>query len=181
MRPEKFILLFQQQPDKAIYYLYRKSKPIRRWITSRGGSREEADDCLQEALMRFYQQIRSGKLSLSTPPEGYLMGIVKNLWLSEVRDRSKRMSLVQEMNQESIQPIEEDLDSIPSQGIELPLILDQLGKKCSRLLKLFYFQKQSMVYIARHLHFRNDKVAKAMKYKCLQKARKLFTQQDPGV
>jgi DNA-directed RNA polymerase specialized sigma24 family protein len=47
----------------------------------------------------------------------------------------------------------------------------QLGKQCRELLELFYGLGWNMVDIAKKIGLRNDKVAKAQKYRCLQKAK----------
>lgn len=51
--------------------------------------------------------------------------------------------------------------------------LTQIGKKCQELLELFYGFGKSMAEIAKKLDFRNEKVAKAQKYKCIQKAKEI--------
>lgn len=172
MNAKQFSALLQAKPNKAIYYLYRKSSHIKNWIKANNGSNTEADDILQDGITILYKNLITAKTSLSTAPENYLMGICKNLWLTELRKQKKINTASLEILQDDIVLIEISDDS--KNLNQLPFILNQIGAKCSRLLKLFYFEKQNMEVIAKKLNFRNDKVAKAMKYKCLIKARKII-------
>jgi len=172
MNSKQFIILLQTKPNKAIYYLYRKSAPIKNWIKANSGNKSEADDILQDGVTILYQNLSKPHAKLTTAPEYYLMGICKNLWFSELRKQKRipktnldesLLSLPEEMQLENGFPVD-----------QVAHLLKELGSKCHELLNLFYYQKRSMQFIAEKLNFRNDKVAKAMKYKCLIKARKLI-------
>ena len=41
-----------------------------------------------------------------------------------------------------------------------------LGETCQKVLRLYYFDKMSMVEIAKQLNFSNGDTAKTKKYKC---------------
>jgi DNA-directed RNA polymerase specialized sigma24 family protein len=47
--------------------------------------------------------------------------------------------------------------------------LNEIGEQCKELLQLFYVKAWSMEDIAKKIGLRNDKVAKAQKYRCIQK------------
>lgn len=49
--------------------------------------------------------------------------------------------------------------------------IESLGKKCQEILQLFYGLGWNMVEVAQKVGLRNDKVAKAQKYRCLSKAK----------
>jgi DNA-directed RNA polymerase specialized sigma subunit len=49
--------------------------------------------------------------------------------------------------------------------------IEQLGEQCRQILHLFYGAGTAMSDIAKKVGLRNENVAKAQKYRCLQKAK----------
>ncbi len=160
-------------PVKLFKLLYKHAQPVRKWIKANNGSRADADDVLQDAMIAFYQMIHKPEFKLSVKPETLLFAIAKRIWLSQLRQN--RHMLTGELT-EGINPVEMDTLDFDNdwQYTQMEKTLVLLGDKCKELLELFYFKKKDMVEIAELLGFRNDKVAKAMKYKCLEKARILI-------
>ena len=54
----------------------------------------------------------------------------------------------------------------------------KIGQKCQQLLKMFYGGGFSMSEIAKKLGMRNDKVAKAQKYRCIHKVKEVIETTD---
>lgn len=50
----------------------------------------------------------------------------------------------------------------------------QIGKQCQQILQLFYGLGLNMVDIAKKVGLRNDKVAKAQKYRCINKVKEII-------
>lgn len=171
MSPEVFVNLLKNKPNKAIFWLYGQSNAIKNWIKYNSGSAEQADDILQEAVTVLYQNLTLKNMPLTTKPSYYLSGIAKNLWLAQLRKDKK----IIQVPLAGLADIEVEQMELPD--LDLPQLLTQLGSKCDVLLRLFYFERKSMEFIAKKLDFRNAKVAKAMKYKCLQKAKKILFNQ----
>lgn len=161
-------------PVKLFKYLYRHSRPIRKWIRANNGSRSDAEDTLQDAMISFYQFINRPGFKLNVKPETLLFAIAKRIWLYQLR-KMRNMPVSEMMdNMEADQTGELDIETeVKYRSMEKALVM--MGEKCRELLELFYFKKTDMVKIAEVMGFRNDKVAKAMKYKCLEKARILIT------
>ncbi len=112
-------------------------------------------------------------------PETILFAIAKKMWFYQLR-KNKRMPLTDIEESIWIEGIEEP-ESILDKEEQLKLLehaLLDLGKKCRQLLEMFYFLKLDMKTIAEKLEFRNDKVAKAMKYKCLEQAREFIRKES---
>jgi DNA-directed RNA polymerase specialized sigma24 family protein len=109
-------------------------------------------------------------------PETLLFAIAKKIWLYQLR-KDKRMPVADSEIEETA-----DLGDMTvymereKQLQQMESVLRGMGDKCRNLLEMFYFLKLDMRTIAEKLKFRNDKVAKAMKYKCLEQARQLIKQ-----
>ena len=52
--------------------------------------------------------------------------------------------------------------------------LEQLGEPCKSLLELYYYDKMTMEDIAETLNYKNAATAKNLKYKCLNRLRKIY-------
>lgn len=151
--------------------LYRESKPLKRWIQNHGGTREDADDAIQEAVIlvvRYAAKYPQNSHSYG----GLLYRIGQKYWLQELRKRGKQTDL-------TLLPDEADADigtllEQEARYRKLSTILQRLGDTCKSLLQLYYFNKMPMAEIARVLKLSGPDVAKATKYKCLDKARTMM-------
>jgi DNA-directed RNA polymerase specialized sigma24 family protein len=84
--------------------------------------------------------------------------------------------------------LEFDLEDVADPWMEkelqykrLETALEKIGRQCKELLHLFYGLGWNMADIAKKLDFRNDKVAKAQKYRCMQKAKELVQEAQLNV
>ncbi|MDI1232921.1 MAG: sigma-70 family RNA polymerase sigma factor [bacterium] len=157
-------------PVDLFKLLYKFAKPLKKWVKSNSGSDADAEDVLQDAMIVFYQLINRPAFELSAKPETLLFSIGKKIWYNQLR---KNKQIPFDTLHEDWIITEEESEQFERESqfqlMEKSLVL--LGKKCADLLEMFYFKKFSMLEIANKLDFRNEKVAKAMKYKCLEKAR----------
>ena len=83
--------------------------------------------------------------------------------------------------EEEMVSVEEDLESHEQQGRELVVMqkaLMALGEPCKSLIKAFYLDKKNMTDIADVFGYTNADNAKKQKYKCLQRLKKVFFQND---
>jgi len=148
------------------------------WVRKNSGSKEDAEDVVQEAIIVYLKISAKPGFHETSKPETLLFAIARNIWLYQLR-QNKRMPYTDSDELLMIAGIEE-LDIIiekEEQLKKIEYILNDLGEKCRQLLEMFYFRKIDMKTIAEKLEFRNDKVAKAMKYKCLAHAKELIQKQ----
>lgn len=159
-------LLRANNIKKSVNGLYTCYPGIRKFILSNNGSKEDAEDIFHEVLLLLHQKVRQADFTLSSSLKTYTFGIAKNLWYSELRRRSKEVSVYEALTEEneSIQ-IEIEKTRIAESAFSL------LGEKCKQLLILFYYKNLSMAEIANKLEFSNVNVAKNQKYRCLEKAK----------
>lgn len=157
-------------PVDLFKLLYKFAKPLKKWVTSNSGTDADAEDVLQDAMIVFYQLINKPTFMLTSKPETLLFSIGKKIWYNQLR-KNKQIPL-DSLNEEWVFTDEDSAQyEREHQFTQMEKSLVLLGKKCADLLEYFYFKKMSMQEIAKVLDFRNEKVAKAMKYKCLEKAR----------
>ena len=76
--------------EKALTQLYRRAFPaVRRHIQRHGGSAQDAQDVIQDALVLLYEQAVNNTLTLTATASTYLVGISRNLWHHELRRRAR--------------------------------------------------------------------------------------------
>lgn len=160
--------LQQNKYSAALKGLYNILPLAKKYITNNSGTADDAADTFQDALVILCKKVKSENFTLTVPIKTYLMAIVRNCWLQELRQRKKL-------------PLEEsDKDIAGTELNEEPGFIlakaafDLLGEKCRQLLILFYFKKESFKNIAVELAFSDEKIAKNQKYRCLQKAKENY-------
>jgi RNA polymerase sigma factor (sigma-70 family) len=147
------------------------------WVMKNSGSREDAEDVVQEAIIVYMEYTAKPGFKQTAKPETILFSLGRNIWLYQLR-REKRMLMTEFAEVDAIEGIDE-LEALVEKEDKLRVmdhVLKDMGAKCLQLLEMFYFLKMDMTEIAEKLGFRNDKVAKAMKYKCLEQARQMIKQ-----
>ena len=141
----------------------------------------DAVDCFQDAVIAFYKNVRSGRLTeLTCSLRTYLFGIGKRL--------------IYRRNQKRLREIPTDPDeghglgSDPTTEQDLSLLnrydddhrkqvlaraLPQLGEKCQQVLTLFYYHHYPIESIQEALGFSTPGAVRIKKMRCLNQLKKL--------
>ncbi len=158
--------------QQELKQLYRKWPDIRRYMKTLGCDSVSAEDIFQEALLIYVRKRESSDFELTVEPFFYVRNTCKLLWYNQARKEQKQIST--ELH-ENIQDTGDDHWFEKEMKIrEVESTLEKLGAQCQELLQLFYGLGWNMVDIAKKIGLRNDKVAKAQKYRCLQKAKEMI-------
>lgn len=167
---------------KALLELFdRNRRPIVTLVTRNGGSSDDGEDVLQEAIVVLWEKIRSGEFEERAALSTFLYGVAKRLWLRRL-DRKKRYA------SEDADP---DMTASDDPGAEEELVreeevdrvvraLSRLDGACRSLLLLFYWENLPMEDIAHLMGLANAQTAKAKKYQCKEKLRHLIQDTNDG-
>jgi RNA polymerase sigma factor (sigma-70 family) len=160
--------MLRQGNEEALVMLYRSNrKPVTAFVLRNNGTRDDAEDMLQEALVVLWERVRSGRFQYTAKLDTFVYATVKNMWMRRLFSKRREV-------RES-QTHEESPDGAPSAleemitGEESRIVkeaLDRLGEPCRKLLLLFYWEELSMDDIAARLGFANAETAKSKKYQC---------------
>ena len=153
---------------EAVKGLYNILPFVKKYIKDNSGTTDDAEDIFQDALVILYKKIQERNFVLTVPLKNYLLAIIKNCWLQQLRKR-KKMPAGATPEDIAIIETDEEPGFILAQNA-----FDLLGEKCRQLLILFYFKQHSFKTIAAQLSFSDEKVAKNQKYRCLQKAKENY-------
>ncbi len=153
----------------ALKGLYNILPDVKKYIKANSGTTDDAQDIFQDALVVLYKKVHSENFELMTSLKTYLLAVVKNCWLQELRQRKKLPATETAADIAAIEMDEEPGFVFATAAFNL------LGEKCRQILILFYFKKQSFKEIAAALAFSDEKTAKNQKYRCMQKAKENYT------
>lgn len=136
-------------------------------------------DIFQEAVLRLWKNIRSGKLTektLNTSLAGYLYSIGRLVALEIFRKEG--ISANRNIDEFDTIVKTSDADSwlgkVSEQELAIREMVYAMKEPCAPLLLMFYWDELSWETIAKQLHYKDANSAKAQKYKCMQKLKAQF-------
>ncbi len=171
MDPQQYnewLLALRTGDRPACEALYSECFPVvERMVRLRGGTRPDAEDAFQEAIMALCQRAADTSFRLTAPPSHFLISAARRQWLKRLRERERLSS----------QSLPDPADcQEPAHFPLAPLyaVLKRLTQHCFLLLsKAFLLPKKQQEKIAEELGYKNRHSFDNQKYKCLQQARKL--------
>lgn len=156
---------------REIDQLYKHFREVKGLLKSLGCDAVTAEDLFQEAIIIYLRRKETPDFQFTVEPIHYIKQTCKFLWYAETRKHTKEQNI---QMQETPEPDEWMEKEVKFQSLEVAI--QRIDEKCRELLQLFYGLGWNMVEIANKLGLRNDKVAKAQKYRCIQKAKELVQQ-----
>lgn len=159
----------QNGDRETIGYIYKTILPaVEGIIFSLNGSKEDAKDIFQEALMLIYSKLLDEKLILNCSLKTYMCTIARNLRIKAMRHKGTfSLSVVDEGIVYETQLIEEPV-LIPEEE-EKKLLYEKhfilISDECQKLLKYFILEL-SLKRITSLMHFKNENYTKFRRNKC---------------
>jgi RNA polymerase sigma factor (sigma-70 family) len=127
--------------DQAVRALYQEHAAVTRsFIMGRGGSEQDADDIFQETVISFIDTVQKGKFRSESSIRTFLISISKNLWMNEMRKRSRagNRDKVFEISRDQEEPGVSEAIGDRELKQQLQKMLDGLGDACRKILMLYY-------------------------------------------
>ena len=171
MSDQKILQLFKNgQRSKAFQELYKLYPRIEKLILSKGGTKPDASDVFQEALIILNRNLEKTDFTLTASFYTYLYSVSRFIWKDHQKQFSKQE--LHELKPYEVLIFHGVLEEQKYQFAEKAF--RELGERCQQLLQRFYLKKMSFKAIAEVMQFKSERIAKNQKYKCLQKAKVLF-------
>ncbi|MEN7549741.1 sigma-70 family RNA polymerase sigma factor [Rapidithrix thailandica] len=168
--------------EEALTQLYiRYRTEFIAWMNKAYGcSSEQAREIYQQAIIIFYENITTGKLTeLKSSEKTYLFAIGKNKFLEESKAAQRFTDETEDVLQGLTYEKEEYKEEEEKVLVVVEECLGKLGDPCKTLLELYYYHKKSMAEICELLQYKNPATAKNLKYKCMNRLRKIIEQESP--
>ncbi len=162
-----FITGIRNHDSSVLNYVYNHHYPIvEGYIIHNQGSRDEARDIFQDAMMVVYKKIRSGELELTCKFGTYLYSICKNMWIQE---RKKYLQRAEKMRQQPMVVNDPDPGEDPLLKKHLSDLLNkhfaELSSDCQKILSM-YFNHFSVEDIRAALNYKDLHHTADRKYRC---------------
>lgn len=156
------IIAKNERAIKQLYDMYREM--FVRYFTKTYSIQEtDAAEIYQESFLAMYQNVVNGKVTTITSSlKTYLFRIGKHKIYNHFRDAKPTTELHSSMS---------DTDSEDGESIQKVVneVVFAMENPCSRLLRLFYWERKSMKEIAGIMNYKNEQVAKNRKSNCMKK------------
>jgi len=133
------------------------------YVQRKGGNLEEAKEVFQEAIVLYYEKLVSSGFCPEKTEEAYLLGTARNRWLKYCSKRNFHVGLANIDKEE-----EKERGPITQKLLHY---LELTGKKCMDMLQAFYYEKMTMVQLAKRFGYKSERSATVQKHKCLEKVR----------
>ena len=169
---ELLAALRSDRMEAAFVQLYRQLPDVIAMVRNHGGTKTEARDLFQDALVVLHEKTTDPVFQLPGTINAYLYGVCRNLWLAELRAKG-RSEKAAALAAEHVEGAEFDLKGESTLQLA-ERAFAALGAKCRELLTRFYVKQESLSSIAQAFGYAGEGAAKTRKYKCLEQAREKY-------
>ena len=156
---------------KAFYIEY--FNMVKNHILNNTGSEEDAKDIFQDAAIVIIEKLNDQDFELTCTVKTYVYSVARNLWYTKLRREKCQVPPKEYENYIRFGVSLEEKELQEEQMNIVEQCLASLKDPCKTILTQFYFFKTSMKEIASMLDYQNPDHAKAQKYKCLQRLKKM--------
>lgn len=179
MTDAEYIRGFASNDNRVLRRFERNFRgPFIAYLRSKTGkSTDYLENIFQEAWVRLWQNVTSGRLTesdLTASLSTYFNQIGYYTYLETER---KYKEVISNDALKMLDFLEDDAEQLQKR-IERETFVDnavsEMGSPCSQLLSLFYFERKSGEEIAEVMGYANTDTVKTAKYKCVQKLKPLF-------
>jgi len=173
---DNIIKQIKQGNEDALVGIYQKYKPEFIAWAVRKFHFVECEDIYQDAILVFRGNIVSNRLiELNSSVKTYLFAVAKNIALKRKNISTRQLS-DSLLENDPVNPVAEMVDQIIACSERQKLItamIEKLKEPNRSILKMYYYQNLSMREIAEKLNYKNDKVVKAQKVRCMNELKKM--------
>lgn len=157
----------------SVEFLYEQYfDSIIEFVKFMGGSDEDGADTFQESVLVMIAKVKEGKFRGESSIKTYLFGIVRNLWLMELRTRERRKK--REEYFASNEPVVSHTPDFKAAEVDLKQVFEKLGDPCKELLIGHYFENKSMKVLLSQFDFKNEQVLRNKKSICMKKLKEIL-------
>jgi RNA polymerase sigma factor (sigma-70 family) len=163
----------------AFEYVYRQYyKMTAQYVGTNKGSKDDAQDVFQEALIVLVKNLRNKDFKLTAKVSTYLFAIAKKYWLYKLRGNRDSSVEIENLNTDHLIENGEDLLTENEYDVKHSIIgevFHLMKEDCKELLTQYYFNKSALGEIAKKMGWSDDFV-KVKKRRCMEALKNLVQQ-----
>jgi len=174
----RYIEALLENDHKLLNEMYQKFLPrIEAMVRSNSGTKDEAFDIFQEALIIIYRKAKQMGFELTSKFYTYLYGICRNLWLKKL-GKVKTEPLIKPPEEEysNIDLTEEAMEDEKRYQLYQEKMLE-LSEDCQKIISL-RLKKTKLKDIANLMGYKNENTATQKHFKCKKQLVKLIQGDD---
>lgn len=153
---------------KALYTI--ALPPIERHIKQKRGTRADAEDCFQEAVLTLVKKVKDGSFDEKFEVKNFLFILARNSWYNKLK-RSGRV-VATELEDDQIEDESDDVEALmidKERQEAIVLLMSKAGERCKELLRLLLFENKKMKEVVSLMGFSSVEVVKTNHYRCKNK------------
>jgi RNA polymerase sigma-70 factor (ECF subfamily) len=141
----------------------------------------DAREIYHYSVITLYENVVSKKLKmLNCSLKTYLFAIGRKKYLEKLKSERRFEKNLPEDALAQLPERQSDDVMVKERRLEkIERCLQQLGEPGRTILELYYYHGKSMQEIAMMLNYKNSATAKNLKYKCLNRLKKIVFQEEP--
>ncbi len=155
----------RKDDKETLRHIYKTLGPkVLGYVLNNSGSREDADELLQNCVLKVWHNIKKDSYDNKGKFEIYFFNIVKNTWIDELRRRKRRPT--DDIESVSFHLGEDTFEAIYHNALQngqvqaLYKALANLGDLCRSVISAFYLDNKSTKQIAEEEGERTQKEVK---------------------
>jgi RNA polymerase sigma factor (sigma-70 family) len=143
-------------------------------VLQHSGSREDAEDVFQEAILVLLHRVRQPDFKLTSSMKTYLYAIARNIWLKRLRDQKIR-PVAYEIHPSviSVEMTGDEPEGEQSNAEKVEGWLLKITRNCQAILKALFFYEVPMNQLMLKMGWKNKHTASNQKHKCIQQVKKV--------
>jgi RNA polymerase sigma factor (sigma-70 family) len=150
-------------------------RKVAAYVVRNKGSEDDARDVFQDALVALVGTLRRPEFSLQENVKliAYFFGIVRNIWLAELKKRGKLPpgELPPGIEPKDDAPKMEEIMERERRLLSISGLVEKIGEDCRKLLLAFYYEGKSHEEIAEMMGYTKG-FTRVKKYRCIEEIRK---------
>ncbi|HEY1038907.1 MAG TPA: sigma-70 family RNA polymerase sigma factor [Bacteroidia bacterium] len=179
----EFLEGLRSSDDLVLTALYKKYfGVVLKYVLNNSGTEEEAQDIYQETVIVLYNNTQKPEFELNCAIQTYIYSVAKRLWLKQLNKNSNVYKLPDNADEDgTLVDVSSEVSDYEEKEKNLLRMNDSLvglGEPCKTLIEDFYIKHLSMEEISEKFGYTNADNAKNQKYKCLQRLKRLFFNEE---
>jgi RNA polymerase sigma factor (sigma-70 family) len=162
--------------SESLKIIYNSYYPVIKSLVLRNnGSEYEAKDVFQESVILLFEKLQSPDFKLTCSIKTFIYAVSRRLWLKRWNEHKIKVYDTQfEAEPVFMNDLLQFYEDQDAAIVKMHTAIEKLGEPCASILRDFYLDEMSMNDIALKFGYTNAENAKNQKYKCLQRLKKLF-------
>lgn len=174
MSESELIIRIKKEDNDAFREIITSCYPsVLKYVVSRAGSEQDADDIMQETLIVLLKSLRADKFRGDSKLTTYVIGIARMLWL-HTNSRRKKVTSFSVVSYKNMFSYDEDRiterELKEEQFQSMGSAMDKITEECRKMLQLYYYRKTKLKDIAAEMGY-TYQFAKVKKNRCMNSLR----------